>query len=71
MKRKVSLLGALALLGVLFVFPVLYAGYLGFTNLALVGSRSHDYEFTGLDNVTAIVSLASSRVSSTTATATF
>ncbi|TMC40204.1 MAG: sugar ABC transporter permease [Chloroflexi bacterium] len=43
---------ALALLGVLFVFPVLYAGYLGFTNLALVGSRSRDYEFTGLDNIT-------------------
>ena len=43
---------ALALLGLLFVFPVLYAGYLGFTNLELVGSRSHDYSFTGLDNVT-------------------
>lgn len=43
---------SLALLGVLFVFPVLYACYLGFTNLALVGSRSRDYDFTGLDNVT-------------------
>jgi len=43
---------AVALLGVLFVFPVLYACYLGFTNLALVGSRSRDYTFTGLDNVT-------------------
>ena len=42
---------ALALLGLLFVFPVLYAGYLGFTNLALVGARSRDYSFTGLDNV--------------------
>ncbi len=42
---------ALALLGVLFVFPVLYACYLGFTNLALVGSRSRDYSFTGLENV--------------------
>jgi len=42
---------ALALLGLLFVFPVLYAGYLGFTNLALVGARSRDYTFTGLDNV--------------------
>jgi multiple sugar transport system permease protein len=48
----VMLSPAMALLGVLFVFPVLYAGYLGFTNLALVGSRSRDYEFTGLDNVT-------------------
>lgn len=43
---------AAALLGVLFAFPVLYACYLGFTNLALVGSRSRDYTFTGLDNVT-------------------
>ena len=42
---------ALALLGVLFIFPVLYACYLGFTNLALVGSRSRDYDFTGLENV--------------------
>ncbi|HUZ86035.1 MAG TPA: sugar ABC transporter permease [Candidatus Baltobacterales bacterium] len=43
---------ALGLLGLLFVFPVLYAGYIGFTNLALVGSRSRDYSFTGLDNIT-------------------
>ncbi len=43
---------AIAVLGLLFVFPVLYACYLGFTNLALVGSRSRDYTFTGLDNVT-------------------
>lgn len=43
---------ALALLGLLFIFPVLYATYLGFTNLELVGSRSHDYSFTGLENVT-------------------
>lgn len=48
----VMLAPSLALLGVLFVFPVLYACYLGFTNLALVGSRSRDYDFTGLDNVT-------------------
>jgi multiple sugar transport system permease protein len=48
----VTLAPALALLGLLFVFPVLYATYLGFTNLALVGSRSRDYTFTGLENVT-------------------
>lgn len=42
---------ALALLALLFIFPVLYATYLGFTNLALVGERSRDYSFTGLDNV--------------------
>ena len=47
----VMLLPPLALLGLLFVFPVIYAGYLGFTNLELVGSRSRDYSFTGLDNV--------------------
>ena len=45
------LVPALALLGLLFVFPVIYSGYLGFTNLELVGSRSRDYSFTGLDNV--------------------
>ena len=43
---------ALVLLGLLFVFPVLYACYLGFTNLELIGARSHDYSFTGLDNLT-------------------
>jgi multiple sugar transport system permease protein len=42
---------ALALLGLLFIFPVIYSGYLGFTNLALVGARSRDYGFTGLDNI--------------------
>jgi len=42
---------SLALLGLLFIFPVIYAGYLGFTNLALVGARSRDYGFTGLDNI--------------------
>jgi multiple sugar transport system permease protein len=47
----VMLAPAVALLGVLFVFPVFYATYLGFTNLELVGSRSRDYSFTGLDNV--------------------
>src|SRR2546428_6259039 len=42
----------LLLLGGLFLGPVLYAFYIGFTNLALVGSRSRDYSFTGLENVT-------------------
>jgi multiple sugar transport system permease protein len=46
---------ALALLGLLFIFPVIYAGYLGFTNLALVGARSRDYGFTGLDNIVRMV----------------
>src|SRR2546421_12603032 len=42
----------LAMLGGLFLGPVLYAFYIGFTNLALVGSRSRDHSFTGLENVT-------------------
>src|SRR5437667_10767254 len=42
----------LALLGGLFLGPVLSAFYIGFTNLALVGSRSRDYSFTGLASVT-------------------
>ena len=48
----VMLAPAFVLLAVLFIAPVLYAFYIGFTNLALVGSRSRDYDFTGLDNVT-------------------
>src|SRR5207253_10535414 len=40
------------LLLVLFLGPVLYALYIGFTNLALVGSRSPDYSFTRLEHVT-------------------
>ncbi len=42
---------SLALLLLLFVGPVLYALYLGFTNLELVGPRSQAYGFTGLANV--------------------
>ena len=42
---------AVALLGLLFVFPVGYASYIGFTNLMLVGRHSHVYWFTGLDNI--------------------
>src|SRR5947207_1140899 len=45
----------LVLLVVLFLGPVLYAFYIGFTNLALVGSRSRDYSFTGLENVARIL----------------
>ena len=47
----VMLAPAFVLLAVLFIAPVLYAFYIGFTNLALVGSRSRDYDFTGLENV--------------------
>src|SRR3989440_6022295 len=48
----VMLAPGLVLLVGLFLGPVLYAFYIGFTNLALVGSRSRDYSFTGLENVT-------------------
>ena len=47
----VMLAPAVALLALLFVFPVAYASYIGFTNLSLIGRHSHDYWFTGLDNV--------------------
>lgn len=42
---------AIGLLGLLFVFPVGYASFIGFTNLSLIGRHSQDYWFTGLDNV--------------------
>ncbi len=48
----IMLAPGLALMLVLFLGPVIYAFYIGFTNLALVGSRSRDYSFTGLDNLT-------------------
>lgn len=43
---------AAALLLVLFVGPVLYAFYLGFTNISLVGPTAVHYRFTGLTNLT-------------------
>jgi multiple sugar transport system permease protein len=39
------------LLGLLFVFPIGYAVYLGFTNLQLVGINANNYWWTGLTNV--------------------
>jgi ABC-type sugar transport system permease subunit len=42
---------ALLLLATLFVAPILYALYLGFTNLELIGPRSRTFAFTGLANV--------------------
>jgi multiple sugar transport system permease protein len=44
-----------ALLGVLFVFPIGYAVYLGFTNLQLVGINANDYWWTGLTNLRRMV----------------
>ncbi len=45
------LLPALALLVALFLVPVGYAFYLGFTNLRLIGPTSLHYHFTGLSNL--------------------
>jgi multiple sugar transport system permease protein len=46
------LLPGLVLLGALFIVPVIYALYLGFTNLQLLGPHAQSYQFTGLANVT-------------------
>jgi multiple sugar transport system permease protein len=45
------LLPALALIGLLFVFPVGYAVYLGFTNLQLLGPHAENFSFTGFANI--------------------
>jgi multiple sugar transport system permease protein len=45
------LLPALALMGLLFVFPVGYAVYLGFTNLQLLGPHAENFSFTGFANI--------------------
>jgi multiple sugar transport system permease protein len=47
---------SLALLIVLFIIPVIYAFYLGFTNLQLVGPNAVDWHFTGLANVHQLLS---------------
>jgi multiple sugar transport system permease protein len=47
----VLLLPAVALTVVFFVFPVIYAATIGFTNLSLVGPNAVNYKFTGLDNL--------------------
>jgi multiple sugar transport system permease protein len=49
------LIPGLALLAVLFIGPVLYALYLGFTNLELVGPTSRFYQFTGLANLKRLI----------------
>lgn len=47
----VLLAPSFALLGVLFLLPIGYAVYLGFTNLQLVGLNAQNYWWTGLTNV--------------------
>ncbi len=44
------------LLGTLFLGPVIYAMYLGFTNLQLIGIHSVNYRFTGLANIAFLLS---------------
>ena len=39
------------LLGALFFLPIIYAGYLGFTNLQLIGPNAIHYKFTGWTNI--------------------
>src|SRR5271156_876773 len=39
------------LLATLFVFPIAYSIYLGFTNLQLIGPHSVHYQFTGYQNI--------------------
>ena len=51
----ILLLPAVALAVVFFVFPVVYAAMIGFTNLSLVGPHATNYSFTGLDNVTQLL----------------
>lgn len=52
----VLLFPAAALLAVLFVYPVAYSIYLGFTNLQLIGLHAVNYRFTGLQNVVTLMS---------------
>jgi multiple sugar transport system permease protein len=47
---------AIILLLAMFVGPVLYAFYIGFTNLQLIGPHALSYSFTGLANVRTLLS---------------
>lgn len=51
----VWLLPAAALTGGLFLAPMLYAVYLAFTNLQLLGPHAQQFEFTGLENLTRLI----------------
>ncbi|HTI78265.1 MAG TPA: sugar ABC transporter permease [Mycobacterium sp.] len=46
---------AVVLAVVFFVFPVVYAAMIGFTNLSLVGPNAVHYSFTGLDNLKQLI----------------
>lgn len=49
------LLPAIGLLVALFVGPVIYSFYLGFTNLQLIGPTSQHYSLTGMANLTRLI----------------
>ncbi|HEX8918795.1 MAG TPA: sugar ABC transporter permease [Chloroflexota bacterium] len=49
------LLPSVLLLAGLFLFPVGYAFYLGFTNLALIGPTAQNFQFTGAANLQTLV----------------
>jgi multiple sugar transport system permease protein len=51
----VWMLPAIALMTVLFVVPVVYALYLAFTNLQLLGPHAQTFQFTGTANLTRLV----------------
>lgn len=52
-----------ALLLLLFLGPLAYAFYLGFTNMELIGPRSQHYSFTGLTNIVRLLHDSSLRKS--------
>jgi multiple sugar transport system permease protein len=52
----VLLMPGMLLLLSLFVYPVAYSIYLGFTNLQLIGPNSVNYRFTGMQNVSFLFS---------------
>lgn len=49
------LVPAAALTGGFFLVPMLYAVYLAFTNLQLLGPHAQEFEFTGLENLTRLI----------------
>lgn len=49
------LLPGIVLMGALFIAPVAYALYLGFTNVQLLGPHAQSYQFTGFANITRMI----------------
>lgn len=51
----VWLMPGLVLMGALLIVPVVYALYLGFTNLELLGPHAQSYQFTGTANIVRMI----------------